>query len=281
MFTRLGGMATSSPTSRVSVPPCVPTVPFTVPKPKPVATTPKRKGRPKGSASKRVKTGATPPSKRKGPTAASSLAAAATAAALSISLEDPPAQTDSEPEEDDVDVDEDLSAEDDEVEATPTKSKKKKAPATWTDVAVPIMFPPCDHVNGWRPPDEDSRQNRRLGPRNIMRDAGGIPTPGYITKLFWPDDLLQRITTASSTYSHHWHVMGTTSTKEDILRFFLCVVRMGIITMPALKMYWATSTLHPTITRLVPTLAEFKRFCVDIRSTWWIQACTPQPSSRA
>ena len=150
-------------------------------------------------------------------------------------MEDPPERTDSEPDEDDVDVDEDLSAEDDdEVEVTAKKGKKKKAPATWTDVKLPILVPPCDHVhvNGWRPPDEDSR-HRRLGPRNIMRDhnARAEATPGYIAKLFWPDDLLQRIATASTAYSHHWHLVGTTYTKEDILRFFLCVLRMGVVTM--------------------------------------------------
>ena len=57
---------------------------------------------------------------------------------------------------------------------------------------------------------------------------------------------------------------GTTYTKEDILRFFLCVLRMGIITMPELKMYWTPPTLQPTVTMLVPTYAVFSRFCVDI-----------------
>ena len=39
---------------------------------------------------------------------------------------------------------------------------------------------------------------------------------------------------------------------------------MGICKLPVLEMYWATPTRQATITTLVPTHAEFARFCVDL-----------------
>lgn len=184
--------------------------------------------------------------------------AAVAQAVANANADDVASSSESEPS------DPDTGSESDDVEEVEVKNPD--GPPEWTDETLDQMFAPATDVRGWQPPIVDPASTRYRGPRNIFSSSerGGICTPTHLFSKFWPDELLQSIASASTAFSHNKRGnKGVDYTKDDILRLLTCMVLMGVVQLPRFEMYWATPTRQQLITTLVPTHAEFARFCVD------------------
>ena len=84
------------------------------------------------------------------------------------------------------------------------------------------------------------------------------PTPKSVFGKMLPDTIIDDILVATNAYAK-----PVIYTRADLVAWMMVVLVMGIIQMPVLKMYWATPTRCPAVTRLV-SYAKFSAMCKDI-----------------
>ena len=127
----------------------------------------------------------------------------------------------------------------------------------WTDVELKVE-PDLD-VKTWSMPVSASHTVRNHGHNNLgLREYE--PTAKSIFGKMLPDNILDEILLATNAYA-----APRVYTRADIVAWMMAVFVMGIIQMPVLRMYWATATRCPAVTRLM-SYTKFSAMCRDIHT---------------